>query len=284
MIEQLERREIVKKETPSIRDNLAIETSLGLLDVRVDGEAVTQMLLKGVRQEDEDKAHRTVERMEIFFGKRSFPEVLSEKLKEVMEKRNFSEGVSGGAGNLGELAFQIEDGLIDRLGMFRKGAYFYDTEGSFLWLNMPQLSEDTSWGDFKCTWRHELGHVYDAIENNGTERFQDGLVYYGTFCGMEIMAGAGGFLVCRAAEKLVDKKKTLEQKQEIKVSRRKFLRAVATGAATVVAIPFAYRAIMKFINDKLIEETEAIKRSELLTDEEIMAAFKFNYRENFRVT
>jgi len=278
MNEQLERRKIVEKVTPSIRDNLAIETPSGLLDVEVDGEAVTRMLLKGVKPKDRDNGRKVMERMEIFFGKRPFPEVLGEKLKEVMKKRDFPEGVSGGVSGLGRFAYQIQDNLIDGFGWHRDGAYFHDSEAPFIWLNMPQLTGDTSWEGFKNTWRHELGHVYDAIENGDMMRFQDVLVYLGTACGIEVMAGAGGFLVCRTVEKIIDRKKTPEQKKEIKVSRRQFLRAVATGTAVIASTPFMHEGMIKFVRDKTIAETEAEKRSTILTDEEIMAAFQFHFK------
>lgn len=72
------------------------------------------MLMKGIKPDDEGYGLEVVENLEIFFGKRPFPEVIKQKLTEAIEKRNLPRLVVDGGSSLARLGFGIQDFLVDK--------------------------------------------------------------------------------------------------------------------------------------------------------------------------
>lgn len=284
MEERVETREVVEGHSPRIRDNLGIETLEGLLDVQVDNAAVFEMLMKGIRPENRNSALEMVERTEIFLGKRPLKEILQEKLVEAIKGREFSTRLAEEAFSLERSAWTassvIQEKMFSLFGAHQYALFYYDKICPFIWLDMPELVRDKSWGYFKWAWRHEVGHFYQLGNDRGENLAQEStLTHLGVFGGVEILAAAGGFLVCRKVEQVVDAKGQTEKANERKrITRRGFLKGAGALVAAVATTPIAAQLMQKIAYEGSKIEKGADKGAEILTDEEIMGAFTFNFK------
>jgi hypothetical protein len=281
---RVEAEEIVGSHFPQVRDNLGIKTSEGLLDVAIDNAAVFGMLMKGIRPENRDFALEMIERMEIFLGKRPLLEILQEKLVEATERREFSSRLAEEAFSLERSAWTaasvIQDKLLSLFDYHRIGVFYYDKNCPFIWMDMLELVKDKSWGYFRSSWRNEVGHFYQLGNDQGENLAREStLTHLGVFGRVEVLVAAGGVLVCREVEQIVDAKSQAEKTRERKrVTRRGFLKGAVGLGAAIAAAPIASQLMMKLAYQGSKIEKDADERSGILIDKEIMEAFTFNFK------
>lgn len=220
-----------------VRDNLGIETTAGLVDIRVNTYLLEEDILASVERESpqfRDKAIELIGRLRLYFGKRPLAEVVTEELTT-------RKGVPEEKGKILKVCFQILD-LIS-LGS-TTGGFYANEKMPFFYFNTPEIVKEFGKRGFNKElgehWFHERQHFIDFLDPVRRAKFiQDQKEEFSLFAGID---GAFGFLWFAAMAKAI------YDEDKPKITRRTFLKAALGGMGTGALMTAAFSPVAMTIS------------------------------------